>query len=427
MFNTFYRIISLNEDSLNNNLGSGRVAIQSIISDFGLVLGIIGTLVSLILIIFKISDWKNSILNSIEKMNNWKDNTDDWKKNTDDWKYNIKYSIEKMDDWKDNTDDWKYNLKNSIEKMDDWKDSTDKWRSEISNTMRIIQTQFSSVDPDLRKSIEKIEKISPIIIKGYAVQPGADLKKANFMGEKLQELNLQGIILERANLREANLKEANLRRANLSGANLSWANLENANLIAAILQEVDLEEAILTGADLRRANLEKANLTGAIIDEKCLETILRSNNWEHAKLDSDVKDKLENMSKRHSVENNLLILEAVPTLHIPDKDPEGIRSSIMIAQDKKIKDIMVWVDITHPFIGDLAVDLMSPNGTSVRLHDREGGSRDNIIKTYDVQDTPQLNIFLTENVRGVWQLIVKDYTSEEPGKFNKWGLEISLE
>ena len=145
------------------------------------------------------------------------------------------------------------------------------------------------------------------------------------------------------------------------------------------------------------------------------------------KLDSDVKNKLENMSKRHSVENNLLIQEVVPMLHIPDNYPSGIRSSTIIDQDKKIKDIMVWVDITHPFIGDLTVDLISPNGTSVRLHDREGGSRDNIIKTYDVQDTPQLNVLLIENVKGEWILNVTDYTSQDPGTLNKWGLEISLE
>ena len=74
-----------------------------------------------------------------------------------------------------------------------------------------------------------------IIINGYNIESGADL-------------------------RGANLREANLRGFDLRGVDLTGANLIGANLIGA-----KLEGAKLEGADLRKANLKGANLTGAIL------------------------------------------------------------------------------------------------------------------------------------------------------------------
>lgn len=55
------------------------------------------------------------------------------------------------------------------------------------------------------------------------------------------------------------------------------------------------------------------------------------------------------------------------------KIPFGsIKSSMSIIGNRQIKDIKVGVNITHSFIGDLTLDLISPGGSSVRLHDREG-------------------------------------------------------
>ena len=440
---------------------------QSIVSDLGVILGIIVALVSLIIIILKIGEWNANIKNWIEKIDNWRDSTDEWKDNTDKWKNNITMSMGIIQTLFSNVDTKLLKQKN--EEIDDFlplipittnpisaeeKEKFNHYREKaiegkgftieeyrhfnslvekfIDELPENKKAKFDFLMSDLLKfifdgSIEEIEKNSPTFIKGYIIQPGANLKKVNLRGENLQELNLQKVNLERADLREANLREADLRRANLSGADLSGANLEKANLIAANLQKVDLKGANLSGTDLRRANLEKANLTGAKIDEISLETILKSNNWLYAEFDSDVENKLEDISKRYSTENSIVRQEAVPRVAIPENDPIGIRSSIMIDKDKKIKDIMVWVDITHTYIGDLTVDLISPNGTSVRLHDRQGGWRDNINITYVLQDTHQLYKFLGENVKGKWILNVADYTSQDPGKLNKWGLEISLE
>jgi subtilisin-like proprotein convertase family protein len=125
-----------------------------------------------------------------------------------------------------------------------------------------------------------------------------------------------------------------------------------------------------------------------------------------------------------SSENNMVRREIVPEVtDIPDNNPAGIESSINIDKDKKIKDIKVTMDIIHSWIGDLTVDLVSPAGTSVRLHNREGRSSDKIVKTY----TPQLRQILGENAKGEWILKVADLAAEDEGDLNKWGLEINLE
>ena len=62
-------------------------------------------------------------------------------------------------------------------------------------------------------------------VKGYKIQPLADLE-----GAVLKETNLRYADLEGANLRKANLYKANLQGADLKGANLKGTYLEGANL-----------------------------------------------------------------------------------------------------------------------------------------------------------------------------------------------------
>ena len=115
-------------------------------------------------------------------------------------------------------------------------------------------------------------------IKGYKIEPYADLIEANLIranlsGAKLTGANLSvadliradlsGADLTGANLSGADLSEANLSGAKLTGANLSRANLSVANLSEAKLIEANLHEANLTGADLFIADLTKANLREA--------------------------------------------------------------------------------------------------------------------------------------------------------------------
>jgi carboxypeptidase D len=93
---------------------------------------------------------------------------------------------------------------------------------------------------------------------------------------------------------------------------------------------------------------------------------------------------------------------------------------------RKITDILVPVDIQHTYIGDLRVTLSSPSGTSILLHDRTGGSSDNIVGTYgdDLIPAESLDIFLNEQAEGTWTLDITDAELFGNGSLEGWSLEL---
>jgi subtilisin-like proprotein convertase family protein len=114
----------------------------------------------------------------------------------------------------------------------------------------------------------------------------------------------------------------------------------------------------------------------------------------------------------------------------PISDNQTITSTITVTDSYCIGDVDVELNITHTYIGDLIVELRSPLGTAVRLHNRTGGSADNIIRTYDDETTPPdppatLAAFDGEQVTGVWTLTVSDNASQDVGALNAWTLKIA--
>ncbi|MFD9357663.1 S8 family serine peptidase [Streptomyces sp. NPDC060031] len=78
--------------------------------------------------------------------------------------------------------------------------------------------------------------------------------------------------------------------------------------------------------------------------------------------------------------------------------------------------LSVPVDIKHTYIGDLKVDLVAPDGTVYNLHNRSGGSADNIVKTYTVNASAEV-------ANGVWKLRVSDNANIDTGKIDSWALQ----
>jgi subtilisin-like proprotein convertase family protein len=116
--------------------------------------------------------------------------------------------------------------------------------------------------------------------------------------------------------------------------------------------------------------------------------------------------------------------EVSAALMIPDNDPMGLTSPIAIVDSGTIQAISVSVHITHTYIGDLRVELLTPWGQIVVLHDRAGGSADNLLATYTPDSIAALANLIGKEVRGEWVLKVRDLTSMDVGRLNKWGLEL---
>lgn len=104
---------------------------------------------------------------------------------------------------------------------------------------------------------------------------------------------------------------------------------------------------------------------------------------------------------------------------IPDNDPKGVKSDIVVAEGGSISSLSVTVDITHPYRGDLIVKLVRDGGGEVLLSDRAGGSADDLKKTFAV------TAFDGQDAAGTWSLVVIDKAKSDAGKLNSWKLSIT--
>ncbi|MDX3537812.1 S8 family serine peptidase [Streptomyces sp. MB09-01] len=77
--------------------------------------------------------------------------------------------------------------------------------------------------------------------------------------------------------------------------------------------------------------------------------------------------------------------------------------------------LKVGVNIVHTYIGDLKVDLIAPDGTVYTVHNRAGGSTDNINQVFTVNAS-------SEVATGTWKLRVNDNAGGDTGKIDSWNL-----
>jgi len=78
--------------------------------------------------------------------------------------------------------------------------------------------------------------------------------------------------------------------------------------------------------------------------------------------------------------------------------------------------LLVSVDITHTYIGDLVVDVLAPDGSVYNVHNRSGGSTDNIATTYTINAS-------SEVANGTWRLRVRDAAAQDTGTIREWSLQ----
>ena len=103
---------------------------------------------------------------------------------------------------------------------------------------------------------------------------------------------------------------------------------------------------------------------------------------------------------------------------IPDNDNTGVSTSIEVGQGGTISGLTVDVNITHPYRGDLVVEL-SKDGTTVTLFEKEEAGADDLVRSFDVAG------FDGKEAAGVWTLTVRDTASSDEGTLNGWGLTIT--
>lgn len=105
--------------------------------------------------------------------------------------------------------------------------------------------------------------------------------------------------------------------------------------------------------------------------------------------------------------------------NIPDNNTTGVQSPISVPTSGTAGAVTVDVNIVHPYIGDLIVDLIAPDGSVYNLHNRAGGSADNIVKSYTVSGAS------SEQKNGSWKLRARDRASQDVGYINSWTLKFN--
>ena len=96
---------------------------------------------------------------------------------------------------------------------------------------------------------------------------------------------------------------------------------------------------------------------------------------------------------------------------------------IAVPDDVTVGSVAVAVDITHPFRGDLKVELVAPSGVATTLYD---GVREGINPEANlVGELPVSTELQGQRAKGTWQLRVGDYERGDAGTLNSWTLTVT--
>jgi subtilisin-like proprotein convertase family protein len=105
-------------------------------------------------------------------------------------------------------------------------------------------------------------------------------------------------------------------------------------------------------------------------------------------------------------------------------------SSISVVDDFCVGDVNVTTDITHGDVSELTVELASPTGTTVQLHNPGAGGGTELITTFDDEagrpaaGPGALSDFIGESSAGTWTLSITDNYVVNNGNLDGWALEL---
>ncbi|MEB8327942.1 M12 family metallo-peptidase [Flavobacteriaceae bacterium KMM 6897] len=121
-----------------------------------------------------------------------------------------------------------------------------------------------------------------------------------------------------------------------------------------------------------------------------------------------------------------------------------VTSKISFVEDLPVADVNINLDISHTYLEDLVISLISPAGTKVVLTSSSCGSLRNISATFDDDGSPfacmdnpaisgvvkplgSLSSFNGESLFGEWTLEIRDNAPSDGGTLNAFSLDICVE
>jgi subtilisin-like proprotein convertase family protein/subtilisin family serine protease len=136
-----------------------------------------------------------------------------------------------------------------------------------------------------------------------------------------------------------------------------------------------------------------------------------------------------NMAKTYAVnlgmfsDTGFIVSAAALGLAIPDDSATGVTAmlKVNVPAVQFVEAVQIRVNITHPFTGDLGVELSSPQGTRSVLKT----IRDGFAGSADLTNMVLLsNAFYGENPTGTWTIKVVDGNTVDTGTLNNWAIRV---
>ncbi len=128
-----------------------------------------------------------------------------------------------------------------------------------------------------------------------------------------------------------------------------------------------------------------------------------------------------------------------PNAAIPDNTTTYLTHGLNVTTTDAITDVNLAVNLTHTYIGDILVAVLSPAGTQVNVFSRSCTSNDNINATFDDQGNAivcattitgnvipaqALSTLNGENPNGTWTFGVNDNAAADTGTINSYTLTV---
>jgi subtilisin family serine protease len=123
----------------------------------------------------------------------------------------------------------------------------------------------------------------------------------------------------------------------------------------------------------------------------------------------------------------LVVVRVVQDVQI--QDLKTVMLGMVVAETRPIKKIRVVVDVEHSYIGDLIVSIKPPDAlclAPIVLHDRGGGSTDDIKRAFDAVNVPGVAVLHGKSPQGGWMLLVEDKAQRDTGMIKGFSLEMEV-
>lgn len=116
-------------------------------------------------------------------------------------------------------------------------------------------------------------------------------------------------------------------------------------------------------------------------------------------------------------------------LNVPIPDLGSVEGTVDATETTPVDKAAVYVRLEHTYIGDLLITIIPPASSGlpkVVLHNRAGGSRDNLEMLYDPSNTPALAAYSGKMCSGTWTVRIEDKAAQDSGMLVQIGLQLFL-